>query len=226
MTKGTIRSLLFAGTIVAAASVASADPIIYDNGGAAVLGSLFSSQLDTVYPFDSQAADNFVLASNYIVTGVNWSGGWFNSNGSGTDHNATAFNIYFYADNGAGTAPVGGPGSEFASYNIAIGSVTVNPTGVDSADYHVDLGPGLSLNGGTNYWIAIQSVNVFPPQWGWASNGVAGNAVQGFPLLGLPYWGLISPASDMVFSLEGIVPAPGAVALLGMGGLMAARRRR
>lgn len=219
MTKGTIRSLLFAGTIVAAASVASADPIVYDNGGA-YTGNAFSSQFDTAYPFESHVADDFSLASNYIVTGVNWVGQYWNP---GTPHNATAFNILFFADNGSGTAPVGGPGSQFASFTVPIGSISVTSMGGDVESYSAGLGAGVALNAGTTYWISIQSVSDFPPQWGWGSNG-AGNAVQGFPLLGTPYWSPL--AEGAVFSLEGIIPAPGAVALLGMGGLMAARRRR
>ncbi len=219
--KTTIRNLVCAGTIIAGAvSIASADPVVYDNGGA-FDGNGLSSQYDTAYPFESHVADDFVLGSNTTVTAVNWCGLYWNP---GTPHNATSFNILFFADNGFGSAPIGGPGSEFASFNIGIGSVTVSSLGGDAEAYSASLGAGVALSAGTTYWMAIQAVSDYPPQWGWGSNGLGGNSVQGFPLLGVAYW--TGTGFDQCFSLEGVVPAPGAMALLGLGGLVTARRRR
>ncbi|MCH8260763.1 MAG: PEP-CTERM sorting domain-containing protein [Planctomycetes bacterium] len=67
----------------------------------------------------------------------------------------------------------------------------------------------------------------FPPQWAFGSvTGVTGGqGVQGFPLLGIDFWTQIG--SDRDFQLSGSpVPAPGALALLGVAGLAGMRRRR
>ena len=60
--------------------------------------------------------------------------------------------------------------------------------------------------------------------WGWQDDGAGGlepNLYEGaFP--GDPF----VKSADMAFALSGIIPAPGALALLGIAGLMGGRRRR
>ena len=213
--------LLAAGAAVAFGSTVNADPVIWDNTFTNF--SLASSQLDTVYPFDSQLADDFMLDADYNVTDVHWWGGFWN----GTPFDPIDFNIYFYADDGTGMAPTM-PGTELAMYSMNGVSGTFDAAmGADA--YDVDLPVPFVAQANTKYWIAIQAVFPFPPQWGWsvagAGTGNLSTAVQGFPLLGLPYWG-DQGTGDANFYLTGTaVPAPASIALLGLGGLAIRRRR-
>lgn len=228
--KRSILTAIVAGAALSASAMGQAsDPVIYDNGIAGLGNTGLSSQNDAVYPFDSQVADDFVLGANNVVTGVSWEGLYFNTPPGA---NATAFNIFFYADDGFGTGPAGGPGTEFASAIIPVGSIQIiQPVpGVENYSYSADLPASVSIPSGTTTWIAIQAESVFPPQWGWDGlTQPGGNATQGFPLLGTPYWTTyddgIGNGAEMDFVLHG-VPAPASVALLGLGGLVATRRRR
>ena len=48
---------------------------------------------------------------------------------------------------------------------------------------------------------------LFLPQFGWRGDNTGGNAVQGFPLLGIDYWTPVSPGAEMQFMLHGIQEA-------------------
>lgn len=220
--------------ICAGASATLADPIVYDNGAWDGTGNLASSQYAPNYPFDSQTADDFWLPRNpgndftpTAITDVHWTGGYYNGNPGG----AAGFNILFYND--AGGMPTGGPGdpspTAFAQFFIPLGATNETPTAAPGLfTYDVELPASVVVQKETTYWIAIQQVNDFPPQWGWAqTGGITGFAPrQGFPILNVPYWANVLGA-DRTFYLTGSkVPTPGALALLGLGGLVAGRRRR
>lgn len=210
----------------ATASGNATDPVIFDHSFTET--GLVSSHDLRVSPFPSHAADDFVLGANNVVTGISWNGGWINTPPFG--FTTAGFNIFFYADDGTGNAPVNDgvigdfPGTPFASAFVPWGDITIIITGVDRESYSMDLPSAITIPSGTQVWMAIQSANVFLPQWGWASNNGGGNAVQG-SILGAPYWTTLSPAVQMDFQLHG-VPAPASLALLGLGGLVATRRRR
>lgn len=213
--------LILPGTVLLTTSLAAGqatDPVVYDNGPNAGGGA--SSQLDTVYPFDSQVADDFILGGNYTITGMTWYGVFWN----GSPITVPAWNLLIYNDDGSGVRPTGGPldPTPTAILNSQEGVVFHN--GVDQ--WSTDLTTTISLNAGTQYWVAIQAEHTFPPQWGWSQSlsQTGATAVQGFPLLGINYWdGAI--AGDMAFQLHGVAtPAPGALALLGLAGLVARRQ--
>ncbi len=188
----------------------AADPVIYDNGVTPNTG--LSSQLDTAYPFNSQVADDFTLptgdGSQYGVTGISFQGVYFNDPPSGPG--TTDFNVLFYADDGTGTAPVGGglpdpTGSAFAVRTV-LSAVGVN-VGTETWDWTLDWsGNAVAVSPNTQYWVAVQWIGNFPPQWGWRADNTGGNAVQGFPLLSIPYW---TPGTfETDFQLHGIQPVP------------------
>ncbi len=105
------------------------------------------------------------------------------------------------------------------------------------ADLQLNFG-GATLGPGT-YWLAAYVARPFAGggQWYWlaSSQAVAGsesffhNPGGGFGAGGAPVPGsaVFDAPADMAFVLEGTAtPAPGALALLGLGGLVAGRRRR
>ncbi len=215
--------------MLSVASVASAD-LLWDNMPSGAAGGYMSSQLDLVYPFDSQVADDFSLAAGGAIDHVEWNGGFWN----GSPIDIPDWNILFYAD--AGGKPTGGPtdptGTALAQYIISGAAVSQVGEADGSITYDVDLGSEFAAAAGTTYWVAIQPVFAFPPQWGisMALDSIQGaESVSGFPLLATDYWTTGSVAfgtpRDMAFRLYG-VPAPGALALLGLAGLAGTRRRR
>jgi hypothetical protein len=62
------------------------------------MGSLYSSQLDTAYPFNSQVADDFQFGSGQTITEIIFWGGFWN----GDPINPIDLNVIFYADDGTG----------------------------------------------------------------------------------------------------------------------------
>ena len=227
-----MRRILVLVVLAAVALPAMAqDPIIWDNGNG--IGGAMSSQLDTAYPFDSQVADDFNLPEGpqgepaWNVTDVHWEGGFWGGNPVAAD-----YRVIFYAD--AGGQPTGGPtdptGTALAVYDF--GYAEVNETSnAQGFEYYVDLPSPFVADADTTYWIAIQSVFFFPPQWGIsASDTMQGSPVMmGFPLLGNDYWtpGRVPFGTDrdMAFSLTGVpVPEPASLMLLALGGLLLRRR--
>ncbi len=208
-------------------SSAAADPIIFDNGLPGLANGL-SSQLDNFYPFNSQTADDFVLqAGANKITDLHWWGLWWNP---GPPGNPTAFNAIIYAD--AGGMPTGAGMADPTPTALKVWTVApalVNETFYANANgfnwYSYDLNVSADpfvANPGQRYWLVFQSVNQFPPQWGWAATAAAaGTAMQGFPLLGTPYWTPMN--TEMAFYITG-VPEPTSLLLLGLGALLFRRR--
>jgi len=184
--------------------------IIWDNGGTTPSSNLYSSQNDTCYPFVSQVADDFIFELDMVITDVHWWGGFWNPPPNSVD--PTYFYIYFYADDGTGNAPTGAglpdpaPTALATYYFSGISGLPLDPNGF--YEYQVDLNPPFSASANTKYWIAIQEDTCYPPQWGWANTGAIRlhSAVQGFPVLSMPFWTDIDPAVDMAFYLTGAPP--------------------
>lgn len=204
--------------------------VIWNNWGAH--GAATASQLDVVYPFDAQVADDFMFEEETTILDVHWIGGFWSITG---DPLPQVFNIFFYTEGEEECPycpglykPTGGPedpsGTAIASIlNFQPDSVTA--LGADYYEYYHDI-PAVTLGPG-HYWMAIQWVGPFTggAQWGWSKNldlQLLCCAVQGFPLLAMPYWTTIEPCTDMVWQLT---PEPTTLLLLGFGGLALIRRR-
>jgi hypothetical protein len=178
--------------------------VIWDNGGDT--GYAFSSQLDEVYPFDSQVADDFIFDVGMDVTDVHWWGAFWN--GPPDEVDPCDFYIYIYADDGSGTQPTGA-GMEhpqvtaLATYFFPqLTGYPLSPNG--NHEYNVTLSPPFQATGGVKYWLVVQPVFPYPPQWGWVNTDQVhlNLSVQGFPLLGYPFWTLYTGV-DMAFYLTG-----------------------
>lgn len=210
--------ILIAGA--ACATAANAD-LLYDNG---MIGeTLLASQLDVLYPFNAQMADDFSVAADSYIESVEFVGGFWN----GTPFDPVDFNIYIYADDGGVPTGSGMDNPETTALATYEGVLS----GVFDGTYYtyeMTLDTPFLAEAGVTYWFVPQAEFPFAPQWGVAAQNagnVGYNAVQGFPILGTMYW--TDPGyGGFDFSLYGsIVPAPSAVALLGLGGLVATRRR-
>lgn len=179
--------------------------IVWDNGATVAGGNLYSSQNDTVYPFLSQTADDFIFDVETTITDFHFYGGFWNGNA----FDPVDFQVYIYADDGTGNKPTGNgmpDPSGTALYSAFYPGVTGLPLDANGFySYQVAINPPFVAQAGHKYWITPVSVFPYPPQWGWANT--AGiqlhSSVQGFPFLGTNFWTDISPAVDMAFYLTG-----------------------
>jgi hypothetical protein len=191
----------------------AAAQVLWDNGAADEL--VLSSQLDTVYPFHSQTADDFVLptgpggVTEYRIDEVRWTGGYWSGPGPGRFD----FNLLFYADRGDGNAPTGGPvdptATALAEFFFANAEVHETEVGPLRYTYAVELPEPVFVLAETRYWLAVQGVGSFPPNWGRAVTAglMEHEAVIGHSELGLDYWtdttAAFGTAYDLAFTLVG-----------------------
>jgi MYXO-CTERM domain-containing protein len=176
---------------------------------------------DTNHPLS--VADDFIVGSGGASLGVlTWYGG-YDGNVAGND----LFSIRIHGD--AAGLPDGGAG--FLNLS-GLAAVTRADTGTDLGTldeyrYTYDLG-GLNLGSGT-YWLEI--FNDTDPQnsdlWGRTVGDLdAVNGRDGAALAGeTPGVNWFPDSPNYAFTIEA-VPAPGALALLGLAGCAGVRRRR
>lgn len=215
---------------LAGASSASASLLFDQFAGTAATTNTWSSQFDTNLPLVSQVADDFTLGTNATVQTIRFWGGFYN----GSPTTISSFNVRVYAD--AGGLPTGTPGDPSGT---ALHSFTVSATALDTGAfvfgnsifrYDVNLGAGFLAAAGTTYWLSIQSVLSYPPQWGWASQASTGNSAALWgPVFGINTWRSDVILGDTQFQLFGAtgggVPLPGAAGLAALGLFGACGRR-
>ena len=212
---------------VALSSAASAD-LVYDNGGPDGVGGL-SNIFDGGFDADRQVADDFILAGDpgWLIHNVEINYIW-NTVGQG---GASDFRVTFYADDAGG-----GPGTIVSDQvstdftETATGNVFFSrPEQI----FSINIAP-VALAADTTYWVASQPNGVENGfQLTANTNNTNGSEVWVlYPDLTGPDW---VPGSslfggtmhDVTFRLNGeVVPAPGALALLGFASLVSIRRRR
>lgn len=165
--------------------------IIWDNGGPTDDWVLMLSQLDEVFPFNAQVADDFIFEDGDTeVLGVRW---WGNFWGVGEPIDTVDFNIYFYADDGTGNAPTGG-GMEHPESTALASYFIHDVSGVNDSGhrfYSVDLPTPFLAVEGEKYWLVVQAVFEILPKWGRVTNDDTvhlASSMFGCPLLGDPFW--------------------------------------
>jgi hypothetical protein len=178
--------------------------IVWDNGGPAVPERALSSQRDAVYPFSSQAADDFRLPSDTAISMIQWWGVVWQAH----DIVPSDFQILFYADDGSGSRPTGAGLEDPSATALAVYDLPqVSWTMVSDRvyEYNVTLSSPFLASANTTYWLAVQSQGSLADQgqWGWEmtnTSGMLAESVQGFPLTGTPYWSAMG-AGDRAFRL-------------------------
>ena len=202
-----------AATLISGA--ASAAAIVFDQG---YIGSGYSSQKENDGRGDfSKLYDNFRLASNTAVTGVNWYG-------SGAPDNGIAgFLIEIWADGS-------GPSGLLFSQSIEGNANETASANANAFSYSTVLDGAFDANADTTYWISIQVSTTVPfgTQWfAGMGNDVAGDGMR-LDFFGTRYY---IEAAGMAFSLTGggapnDVPEPTSLALVGLAMLGAATASR
>ena len=173
--------------------------------------------------YNNRHGDNFTLGAGGLVGGVTWWG--FSENYVWPDlTNFSGWEVTFYEDAG------GLPGNVL--YSEYFDKAATNPTdtgyvgsnGAALYSHEVSLGSAVDFTGGTQYWISIGAdmVSTALDGWGWQKSESVDNLGGNFYYPD-GFW-TQSSDFDVTFSLIEI-PAPGALALLGVAGLMRRRRR-
>jgi hypothetical protein len=180
----------------------------------ALEGGLASQQFDAPYEaYSCSAMDDFTLTDTYMLTALTVYG----ENGAGSGDDDIAITVRFLSTPNLGSATV------------------ASATGVQSGGVLTFDLSGITLGPGT-YWLAAQVRRNFDAggQWFWQMSTTTNGAramwqnpggAFGFGADPVTVDALGQSRWDMAFTLEGVVPTPGAIALLGLGGLVGRRRR-
>lgn len=180
--------------------------------------------------FNERQADNFALTSPANIQQVRWWGaeeGFFSVDFPG---NIAGFRVEIFQD------AAGLPGAPLATETVAIADLETASTGLSFAfgqevfQFTHTLSTPIALNAATPYWFSVGVIPVAPLGnadsffWAFTPAGT-GDGARAFedPVFS-GFAAEPTPADDMAFEL--IIPAPGSVALLGLVGLAAGRRRR
>lgn len=211
-------SRIVSGTVLAVALMvgrSEASTILFTQayGGGS---SLFASQNDTgVSALGNFATlyDNFTIPGASTITGVEWTGGFWNP---AEEALITSFTIQFYADDS-------GPGASVFSQTVAFTSTSLGfSDGIPMFSYQASIN-SFAVNAGQQYWVSIVPNVPYPPQWGWVRSA-DGLAFQDF--LG----NRSQLIDDMAFTLTGdlgtaSVPEPTTLGLVALGAAVLLLRR-
>jgi hypothetical protein len=177
------------------------------------------------------AADNFTAGISDAAVSVLWRGTY--AGDDNTPAPTDSFTINFYFDAGGS---VGSLISSFAIGNTSSRTLVgiVPSFGLDIFEYTADLGAGISLVAGTDYWLSIFNDTTSDPQDNWAWDGCGPSSCTDGVLASkdLISWvssGTVSvPIKDAYFEVSSAtVPIPAAFWLFGSAlGLLGWMRRK
>lgn len=198
------------GVGMAAAGSARADITVYSQPPLFGNGNSFPAEIN-----GGQQADNWTATATDTIHLFRW---WGTTAGPGS---AGHFTLRIFANAG------GSPGGLLNQFIIG-NTFTQTPTGNfdfngrDIYRYEANLGAGFTPTFGATYWFAIMNDQGLAggPVFLWHQGG-GGNNSHAFQFNN-GGWNTLE--GDMAFELVSI-PAPGALALLTLGGLAARRRR-
>ncbi|MBX3390214.1 MAG: hypothetical protein KF691_12270 [Phycisphaeraceae bacterium] len=216
-----MKTGLVALSVFAICGSASAAPLYSQPDNAPGSGGYFSVGGPGQF-FTQRMADDFTIAGG-TVTSLRWWGSSQNFQFADLT-NITGFDVAIFGDLGG----IPDAGNVLYHSQPVKAGLTITPTGnlsvANAIQYQFDLNIApLNLAGG-KYWLSVGGLlaNPFGDTFVWnvSATGNTANASFFYPNSG---WIAFSPSDNMAFE---IIPAPGALALLGMGGLIAGRRRR
>lgn len=165
------------------------------------------------YPYQ-RMAENFTLgAAASIGTITVWAG--YYPNNIQSDN----FTVYIHADAG------GLPGAVLYSGAPASASVVdsgFDGFGCDIYESTLTLASPFNAAAGTQYWVSIDNATGLGSDWAWVTTN-ASDFVCAFTLDSGSSWNGFGESLSLRLTE---VPAPSSLALLGLGGLIAGRRRR
>lgn len=214
----------------ALAAFASADTIldhIGDMDGSAMDGSISGTQdFDAYADYDIVAMESFTIDTAMNLSSASMVlGGW---NGYAGPGGITSYTVSIFSSlDAAGTSIYGDIAAISLANDFAPG-VTYDADWAGQGDLvHFDMS-GVSLDAGT-YWIGITPAN------GFAANGQTGvltstigngGGAQANPAGAFGFGPYQMTGANYAYRLEGsAIPAPGAIALLGLAGIASRRRR-
>lgn len=214
--------------ISACTGLAQADTTLYSQPNNQPTNASFFSDGVSGQFFSQRMADNFTLSSGGSVTGVKWWGASQNYQYADLT-NMTGFVVQVLADDGFGS-----PDGLNVLYSQTFTKAQTSPTatgftafgGGTQYQFQATLSSPLTLSAGTQYWVSIGAVlsNPFADAWVWNHSSVGDGKNASNYFNNASYY--VYSSGDMAFELVGNVPAPSALALIGLGGLAAGRRRR
>ena len=223
-----MKTMFMFGCVAVVAGGACADTTLYSQGNDEPTISSFYSDAVAGQFFSQRMADNFSIGTAATVTGVKWWGGSQNYQYSDLS-NMSDFIVEILADDGAGN-----PDGTNVLYSHLFTKAECNPTvtgasnfggGIDYA-YSATLTLPLNLQAGTQYWVSIGAklVNPFADAWVW-NHSTVGDGKNASNFFNGPNY-FVFNSGDMAFEVVGSVPAPSALSAIGLGSLVALRRRR
>ncbi|MFG0242130.1 MAG: hypothetical protein ACF8R9_05005 [Phycisphaerales bacterium JB054] len=227
-------------TIVSIAGVASAQAVSVGNGIPTNLGNDpfsnratlwdngdtdgsngYSQATSGVFGFSRSTLDDFEVTDNagWILNDFHTIGLW---SGGGTGL-GSGYNLTIWSDS------AGSPGAPIVSANV--NSYAENVTGrtwFSRPEVAIDVTFDDIFLGAGRYWVEMQVIGTDNHFQMVRSTVTGSECWVNYADLGFgPGSSVFGVAADLAFSLTGeVAPAPGALALLGLGGLAAARRRR
>ncbi len=166
---------------------------------------------------ENRSADNFSLSTTETIGSIQFWGLWFENN-----IGAENFTAVFYED------VAGSPGSILTTIDLV--NTTSSPTGTDVFGFDeylhtADLATSFTADAGTTYYLSIFNDSGLGDNgtWAWESS-----SAEGVGWLSQDF-GANFASDDRIggFAFRLVnVPSPAATTLLGLGGLIATRRRR